>query len=148
MKWLYRFLFTIVFFGKKKNLTKPFTFWKWKHISKKKHILKMNTHSETYFETKLINIWWVKWLDLTEHGRTHKTFHILKMKAHFEKEPHFQSENSSWKPFLKWIYKWAFIFKMWFFFKMCFHFQNVKGFVSFVFVFPKNTIVNKNLHSH
>ena len=30
---MYRFLFTIVFFGKrKKTLTKPFTFWKWKHV--------------------------------------------------------------------------------------------------------------------
>ena len=35
--------------------------------------------------------------------------------------------------------------KMWFFLEMCFHFQNVKGFVSVVFPFPKNTIVNKNL---
>ena len=33
---------------------------------------------------------------------------------------------------------------MWFVFKICFHFQNVKGFVSVVF--PKTTIVNKNLY--
>ena len=41
----YRFLFTIVFYGKRKN-------------------------------------------------NTHKTFHILKMKAHIEKEPHFENESS------------------------------------------------------
>ena len=28
---------------------KPFTFWKWKHLSKKNHILKMKGHSETHF---------------------------------------------------------------------------------------------------
>ena len=55
----------------KKIFRKTFTFWKWKHISKKNHILKMKAHSETHFETTLINVWWVKWLDLTEHGRTH-----------------------------------------------------------------------------
>ena len=43
-QWMYRFLFIIVFFGKRKN-------------------------------------------------KIHKTFHILKMKAHFEKEPHFENEN-------------------------------------------------------
>ena len=38
--------------------------------------------------------------------KPHKTFHILKMKAHFEKEPHFENENmllKKWKminPFL------------------------------------------------
>ena len=47
--------------------------------------------------------------------------------------------------FSKWVLKWAFVSKMWFFFEMCFHFQNVKGFVSGFFLFPKNTIVNKNL---
>ena len=43
--FVYEFLFTTVFFGKRKN-------------------------------------------------NTHETFHILKMKAHFEKEPHFGSESS------------------------------------------------------
>ena len=27
-------------------------------------------------------------------SNTHKTFHLLKMKAHFEKEPHFESEST------------------------------------------------------
>ena len=35
-------------------------------------------------------------------NNTHKTFHILKMKAHFEKEPHFENESSFWNPFWKW----------------------------------------------
>jgi hypothetical protein len=30
---------------------------------------------------------------------THQTFHILKMKAHFEKEPHFDNESSFQNPF-------------------------------------------------
>ena len=30
---------------------------------------------------------------------THETFHILKMKTHFEKEPHFENECSSRHPF-------------------------------------------------
>ena len=50
---MYRFLFTIVFFGKRKN-------------------------------------------------NTHKTFHILNMKAHFEKETHFENESSLQNPFWKW----------------------------------------------
>ena len=50
--------------------------------------------------------------------------------------------------FSKWVLEWAFISKMWFFFLMCLHLQNVKGFVSVVFLFPKNTIVNKNLYIH
>ena len=29
---------------------------------------------------------------LKRKNNTHKTFHILKMKAHFEKEPHFGNE--------------------------------------------------------
>ena len=38
--FVYKFLFTIMFLGKrKKKLTKPFTFWKWKHISKKNQLL-------------------------------------------------------------------------------------------------------------
>ena len=39
---------------------KPFTFWKWKHISKKKNILKMKVHSETHFENENMpgsNVW-------------------------------------------------------------------------------------------
>ena len=49
--------------------------------------------------------------------------------------------------FIKFVLECAFTFKMWFFFEMCFHFQNVKGFVSVVFPFWKNTIVNKNLET-
>ena len=33
---------------------------------------------------------------------THKTFHILKMKAHLEKEPYFENESSFGNPFWKW----------------------------------------------
>ena len=40
----------------------------------------------------------------------HKTFHILKMKTHFEEEPHFGNKSSFQNPFWKW---------------KCFHFQNV-----------------------
>ena len=50
---LHRFLFTnFVYncvFWKKEKTHKPFTFWKWKHILKKNHILKMKAHSETHF---------------------------------------------------------------------------------------------------
>ena len=31
-----------------------------------------------------------------------KTFQLLKMKAHFEKEPHFENESLFWNPVLKW----------------------------------------------
>ena len=61
--FVYKFLFTIVFFGKrKKTLTKPLTFWKWKHISKKNHILEMKVHSKTHFgnESSFQNPFW-KW---------------------------------------------------------------------------------------
>ena len=57
--FVYKFLFTIVFFGKrKKKLTKPFTFWKWKHLLKKNHILKLRTplEKEPHFENE--NICW------------------------------------------------------------------------------------------
>ena len=43
----------------KTTLTKPFTFWKWKHISKKNHILEMKAHSETHFENE--NMFLEKW---------------------------------------------------------------------------------------
>ena len=47
------FFFPIVFFGKrKKTLAKPFTIWKWKHVSKKNHILKMKAHSKTHLENE------------------------------------------------------------------------------------------------
>ena len=35
-------------------------------------------------------------------NNTHETLHILKVKAHFEKEPHFGNESSFWNPFWKW----------------------------------------------
>ena len=37
----------------------------------------------------------------SEKGKnnTHKTFHIFKMKTHFEKEPHFENESSIPNPF-------------------------------------------------
>ena len=41
----------------KTTLTKPFTFWKWKHILKKNHILKMKAHSKTHFENENMKKW-------------------------------------------------------------------------------------------
>ena len=32
----------------------------------------------------------------------HKTFHILEMKAHFQREPLFENKNLLWNPFWKW----------------------------------------------
>ena len=32
-------------------------------------------------------------------NKNHKTFHVLKMKAHFEREPHFENESSFRNPF-------------------------------------------------
>ena len=59
--FVYRFLFTIVFFGKrKKPLTKSFTFWKWKHISKKNHILETKAHFKTHFENENVFIFKIK----------------------------------------------------------------------------------------
>ena len=47
-KWNIINRFTIVFFGKlKKTPQETFHIWKWKHISKKNHILKMKAHSKT-----------------------------------------------------------------------------------------------------
>ena len=40
-------------------ITKPFTFWKRKHIAKRNHVLKMKAHSETHFENE--NIFLEKW---------------------------------------------------------------------------------------
>ena len=66
MTWLYRFLFTDFWLQLcssekgKAMLTKPFTFWKWKHISKRNnHILKIKAHSETHFENE--NMFLEKW---------------------------------------------------------------------------------------
>ena len=65
----YKFLFIIVFLEKvKTTLIKPFTFWKWKKISKNNHILEMKAHSETHFENenmfsenwKVINLFFKK----------------------------------------------------------------------------------------
>ena len=48
-----KFLLTIVLSEEgKTTITKPLTFWKWKHISDKDHILKMKAHSETHFENE------------------------------------------------------------------------------------------------
>ena len=39
-------------------------------------------------------------LCFSEKGKnTHETFHILKMKTHFEKEPHFENGSSFQNPF-------------------------------------------------
>ena len=43
----------------KTTITKPFTFWKWKHILEKKPILKMKAHLETHFENE--NMFLEKW---------------------------------------------------------------------------------------
>ena len=37
-----------------------------------------------------------------EEKNTHKTFHILKMKKRFEKEPYFENESLFRNPFWKW----------------------------------------------
>ena len=51
--FVYKFLFTIVFFGKRKNNThETFHILKMKAISKKNHILEMNAYSETHFENE------------------------------------------------------------------------------------------------
>ena len=58
---MYRFLFTIVFFGKRKNtIHQTFHILKMKHISKKKHVLETTkAHSETHFENE--NMFLEKW---------------------------------------------------------------------------------------
>ena len=89
--FVYKFLFTnfclqLCFLEKgKTTLVKPFTFWKWKHILKKKKILKMKAHSKTHFENenmfsekgkklkKPFTFW--KWKHILKNN------HVLKMKA-------------------------------------------------------------------
>ena len=68
--FVYKLLFTIVFFGKKNknswktshNFSKVTTFWKWKHLSKKNHVLKMKTplEKEPHFEngSSFRNVFW------------------------------------------------------------------------------------------
>ena len=88
---MYRFLFTIVFFGKMKN-------------------------------------------------NTHQTFHILKMKAHFEKEPHFGNESSYWNPFWKWKHILSsFNFDCWYLWK-----SNLMIYEEYFFSF---TTVHHSAHS-
>ena len=48
--FVYKTLLTMFFGKRKEKLTKPFTFWLWKHLSKKNHILKMKVHSKKHFE--------------------------------------------------------------------------------------------------
>ena len=43
------------FLKNEKKLSKPFLFWKWKHISKKNHILKLKAHSKTHFKNENFN---------------------------------------------------------------------------------------------
>ena len=51
--FVYKFI-VYNFRKKEKNSRKPFTLWKWKHIMKESHILKMKAHSETHFENENI----------------------------------------------------------------------------------------------
>ena len=87
----------------------------------------MKAHSDTHFENE------------------NMSFHILKIKAHFEKEPHFGNESSFWNPFWKYMYllthskcnertvksvhsyKWSFknLIKVWIFCKIIWTFLNV-----------------------
>ena len=46
----------------KTTITKPFTFSKWKHISKKNHILKIKPLSKTHFEIGNMLIWKTKFI--------------------------------------------------------------------------------------
>ena len=54
--WMYRFLFTVVFFRKRKNNTHIL---KMKAHLKKNHILKIKAHSKTHFENE--NMFLEKW---------------------------------------------------------------------------------------
>ena len=88
--FVYKSLFTIVFFGKRKN-------------------------------------------------STHETFHILKMKAHFENEPHFGNESSLQNPLS--------------ILRNVFSFSKYESFREYFFSFSekhncKQKFVNKNLYSH
>ena len=45
---------------RKTTLTKPFTFWKWKHISENNHTLKVKAHSKTNFENESM-FYYLQW---------------------------------------------------------------------------------------
>ena len=44
-----------------------------------------------------------------EKNNAHQTFHILRMKAHFKKEPHFWNKSSFRNP----VWKWKHVFGKW-----------------------------------
>ena len=106
-------IFETFHFENESAFRKRTTFWKWKLIPKPilwfcLVIPKCNTTMTIFSVIEdgcMIIIW------SAEHGWelhpkpnqniTHKTFHILKMKAHFEREPHFENESSFWNPFWK-----------------------------------------------
>ena len=46
-------------------------------------------------------------------NNNHKTIHILKMKAHFEKQPHFENEGSFRNTFWKWKHVFGTLFYCW-----------------------------------
>ena len=61
--FVYKFLFTIVFFRKRKNNThETLKIWKWKHILETNYILEMKAHSETHFENenRFKNVCWLQ----------------------------------------------------------------------------------------
>ena len=47
-----------------------------------------------------------------KNKNTHKTFHILKMKTQWEKDPHFENGSSFQNPFWKWKHVFRVIYKL------------------------------------
>ena len=82
--FVYKCLFTIVFFGKrKKTVTKPFTFWKWKHISK----------WITFWKWKLLTNVCLQ-LCFSEKGKKQSwNLSHFEIESAFQKEPHFENES-------------------------------------------------------
>ena len=123
-----KIFFTIVFYGKKeKQLTKPFTFWKWKLILYNAGItinyrflttetnLKSSYIFHCLFTTSSVKLLvlnvqifvynCVIWKKEKQHLQN---LSHLEMKAHFVNEPHFGNESSFWNPFWKWKHVFAF----------------------------------------
>jgi hypothetical protein len=124
-------------FNSANNSLKVFSFMNWCHMSTQVLCLCKaciaNIIIERLFPHELI---------VCVHGDFRFMLYLWYKKLYSFKG-HFENENMF--SFSKWVLEWAFVSKMWFFFEMCFYFRNEKGFVSVFFLFPKNTIVNKNL---
>ena len=102
--------------NEKKNLSKPFTFWKRKHISKTNHILKMKAHPETHFDNECIFsekwlIFNLKWpcatiifnqfslifMTPTTWNFPNNFFFWKMKKKTSQNHSHFENENTFWK---------------------------------------------------